>query len=64
VLVARRRSFRLLHSGTLRQHPDVTVELLLLRVRGLGQFAHEHRCGGDVLLSLRKLLVAVVTFRC
>jgi hypothetical protein len=35
------------------------VDLLLLRVRRLGQVAQEHRCGGDVLPSPRKLWWAI-----
>jgi hypothetical protein len=39
----------------LHQRSDVAVELLLLRVCRLGQFAQEHRCTGDVLPSPHKL---------
>jgi hypothetical protein len=47
------------HGGTLYQCPDVTVELLLLRVCRLRQVAQEHRQGGDVLAGPRKLRRAV-----
>jgi hypothetical protein len=55
VPAASRGAFRLLHGGMLHQHLDVAVELLLLRVRRLGQVAQEHICGDDVLPGPRKL---------
>jgi hypothetical protein len=49
--MARDGALRLLHDSALHQHPDVAVELLLLRIRRLGQIVEEHRYGGDVLAS-------------